>query len=109
MVVDPKDQTIIQVSECRNIYPFELLTVPASVTHRTYSTLTDEDHARMLENPPIALLAKMKVDLMRWHQCLSHLNMDMVMKLVGSVAMGMKIESGATLHAADCLACIKGK
>jgi hypothetical protein len=81
MVVDLKDRTVIQVSERGNTYPFELLTMPAAVTHRTYSILTDEDHARMLENPPMALLAKTNVDLMRWHQRLGHLSLIMELSL----------------------------
>jgi hypothetical protein len=67
------------------------------------------DLTKMLENPPTALSARMKVDMMQWHQHLSHLNTDTVMKLAGGAAKGMEIESGNTLHAADCLACIEGK
>ena len=108
-VIDPKDQTVIQVSEHGNMYPFELLTMPAFVAHRTYSTLTDEDLAKMLENLPAVFSVRTKADMMRWHQCLGHLNTDTVMKLAGGMATGMEIESRNTLHAADCLACIEGK
>jgi hypothetical protein len=107
-IIDLNDQTIIQVSKCGNTYPFDLLTMPASTTHHTYSTLTDEDHAKMLANPLIAQSAKMKVNSMRWHQHLGHLNTKAVMKLASDAATSVEIEDG-TVYEADCLACIEGK
>jgi hypothetical protein len=53
--------------------------------------------------------AKMKVNLMRWHQHLGHLNTDVVMKLAKGAATGIMIKNEDTIHEADCLACIEGK
>jgi hypothetical protein len=67
-VTDSKDCTAMQVSERGNVYPFDLLTLAASATHHTYSTLLEEEHGALLEDVPVAMSVKTRTNLMCWHQ-----------------------------------------
>jgi hypothetical protein len=67
-VIDPKNQTLMKVNECGNIYPFKLSTIAVSSSLCSYSTLSDNKLSKKLDESPLAMLVKMKTDLMWWHQ-----------------------------------------